>query len=136
MYAPDPSPRSHFVRSSSPSGGEGKLRLTCRIENPRAFFTHHRIILERTAAIRLPAIYQWPEYVPEGGLAGYGPNLRQIFRDQIAALVAAVLRGTRPADLPVQQPTTFQFAINLGTAKALGIIIPPSILARTNEVIE
>jgi putative ABC transport system substrate-binding protein len=99
-------------------------------------FINRQIIFERTAALGLPAIYQWPEYVHEGALAGYGPTLAHIFREQMAGLLAALLRGAKPADLPVQQPTTFELAINLKTAKALGITVPPALLARADEVIE
>jgi putative ABC transport system substrate-binding protein len=99
-------------------------------------FINRRIIIERTAAIGLPAIYQWPEYVDQGAFAGYGPRLAQIFRDHMAPMAAAMLRGTKPGDLPVQQPTTFQLAINLKVAKALGITVPPPLLVRADEVVE
>jgi putative tryptophan/tyrosine transport system substrate-binding protein len=92
-------------------------------------------IIERTAMLRLPAIYQWPETAKEGGLAAYGPRWAQVSR-QNAEQVAKVLRGTKPADLPVQQPTKFELVINLKTAKALGLTVPPTLLARADEVIE
>jgi putative tryptophan/tyrosine transport system substrate-binding protein len=92
-------------------------------------------IVERTATLRLPAIYQWVESAEEGGLVAYGPRLNQIFR-QLARQLAKILRGTKPGDLPVEQPTAFELVINLKTAKTLGLTIPPALLARANEVIE
>jgi putative ABC transport system substrate-binding protein len=94
-----------------------------------------QIIIERASALRLPAIYQWPETVKEGGLAAYGPSFAQVGR-QNAEQLAKVLRGAQPADLPVQQPTKFDFVINLKTARALGLTVPPTLLARADEVIE
>jgi len=92
-------------------------------------------IVERAATLRLPAIYQWVESAEEGGLVAYGPRLNQVFR-QLARQVAKVLRGTKPRDLPVEQPTAFELVINLKTAKELGISTPPTLLARANQVIE
>jgi putative ABC transport system substrate-binding protein len=94
-----------------------------------------QIIIERASALRLPAIYQWPETVKEGGLAAYGPSFAQVGR-QNAEQLANVLRGVQPADLPVQQPTKFELIINLKAAKAIGLTVPPSLLARADEVIE
>lgn len=99
-------------------------------------FINRQIIFERTAALGLPAIYQWPEYVDDGAFAGYGPRLAQVFRDQMLPLAVAMLNGTKPADLPVRQPTTFQLAINLKTAKALGVTVPRPLLVRADEVVE
>jgi putative ABC transport system substrate-binding protein len=98
-------------------------------------FINRRIILARTEALRLPAIYQWPEMAEEGGFAAYGPRFAKVYR-QLARQVIKVLRGAKPADLPVEQPTEFELVINLQTAKRLGISVPPSILARADEVIE
>jgi len=80
-------------------------------------------------------IYQWKEHVEAGGLVSYGPGLAAIWR-QSAIIVAKVLKGVKPADLPVEQPTKFELALNLGTAKSLELTIPPSILLRADEVIE
>jgi len=87
------------------------------------------------AASRLPAIYQWPEYAAEGALIGYGPTQAQISR-LVAELIDRVLKGVSPAELPVLRPTKFELAINLKTAKALGLSVPPTLLARAGEVIE
>ena len=84
---------------------------------------------------RLPAMYIAKEYVETGGLISYGPNYADLFR-RSADLVDKILRGAKPADLPVEQPTKFDLAINLTTAKALGLTIPSTLLARADEVIE
>jgi putative tryptophan/tyrosine transport system substrate-binding protein len=99
-------------------------------------FTYRHVIIERAAALRLPAIYQWPETAEEGGLLAYGPRFVQIFREMLARQLVRLLRGTRPADLPVEQPSKFELAVNLKTAKALGLDMAPSLLARADEVIE
>jgi len=98
-------------------------------------YINRKIILERSAALRLPAIYQWPETAEEGGLVAYGPRFTTVYR-QLARQGVELLRGVKPADLPVEQPTEFELVINLKTAKALGLTIPPQILARAGEVIE
>jgi len=94
-----------------------------------------RVVIERVAEVRLPAIYQWPETAEQGGLAGYGPRFTQVYR-QRARMVVKVLRGNKPADLPVEQPTNFELVINLKTAKALGLTVSPSLVLRADSVIE
>ena len=84
---------------------------------------------------RLPSIFQTMEYVSAGGLMSYGPNLPAMFR-RAAAYVDRILKGAKPADLPVEQPRKFELVINLETAKALGLTIPPSRLLRADQVIE
>ena len=99
------------------------------------------VIANRTRIItlalgaRLPTIFNIRDYVQAGGLMSYGPNFPDLFR-RTADLVDKILRGTKPADIPVEQPTKFELVINLTTAKALGITIPSSLLARADEVIE
>jgi putative ABC transport system substrate-binding protein len=84
---------------------------------------------------KLPAIYPYRDFVEVGGLLAYGPDLGDM-ASQLAAITAQVLRGARAEDLPIQQATKFAFAVNLRTAKALGLTIPPTLLARADEVIE
>jgi putative ABC transport system substrate-binding protein len=86
-------------------------------------------------ATRLPAIYQWPETAEEGGLIAYGPRFVTIYR-QHALQAVKVLNGTKPMDIPVEQPTTFELVINLKTARRLDLAIPPALLARADVVIE
>jgi putative ABC transport system substrate-binding protein len=95
-----------------------------------------RIIIERAAALRLPAIYQWPETAQEGGFLTYGPRFSQVYRQIVARLLVKLLQGAKPADVPIEQPTKFELLINLKTANALGLEIPPQLLARADEVIE
>jgi putative tryptophan/tyrosine transport system substrate-binding protein len=92
-------------------------------------------VMEFAANNRLPAIYEFSFLVRDGGLMSYGPNLRET-GERIGDLVARILRGARPADLPLEQPTHFEFIVNLKTAKSIGLIIPPMLLSRADEVIE
>jgi putative ABC transport system substrate-binding protein len=99
-------------------------------------FGNRQVIFERAAALGLPAIYQWPENAREGGLIGYGPSIIRIYGDQLSRMAANILRGTRPADIPVEHPTRFYLSVNLKAAKALHLEIPSTTLARADEIID
>ena len=98
------------------------------------FFRDRKRIIELAAKHRLPAIYEWYEQVMDGGLMAYGPSQSGLVQ-RVAAYVDRIFKGAKPADLPIEQPTKFDLVINLKTAKALGLTIPPSLLARADEVI-
>jgi putative ABC transport system substrate-binding protein len=103
---------------------------------PDAFtIIHHAMIIELAARYRLPAVYAYRSFVAEGGLMSYGPDVSDIFR-RTASYVDRILKGAKPADLPVEAPVKFKFVINLKTAKALGLDVPDKLLARADEVIE
>ena len=99
------------------------------------FFTHRARLIDAAARNRLPALYSSKVYVDAGGLMSYGADLPDLWR-QVAVYVDKILKGAKPGDLPVQQPTKFEVIINLKTAKALGLTIPPSLLQRADQVIE
>src|ERR1700730_5980970 len=92
-------------------------------------------IIDRMHDARLPAIYQWAETAEDGGLLAYGPRNLLCYR-HVVSLVDKILRGAKPADLPIEQPSKFELAVNLKTASAIGITIPPTLLLRADEVIE
>ena len=99
------------------------------------FAAHKRDIVSLAAKHRLPAMYEHRDFVDSGGLMSYGPNLDDVFR-RAAVFVDKILKGSKPADLPVEQPTKFELVINLNTAKALGLTIPQSLLLRADEIIQ
>jgi putative tryptophan/tyrosine transport system substrate-binding protein len=101
----------------------------------RSFFAERKRIVELAAKYRLPAIYIQKEFVDEGGLMSYGADYDDLFR-RAAVYVDKILNGAKPADLPVQQATKFEFVINLKAAKQIGLTIPPDVLARANKVIK
>jgi len=118
------------IEAAIKAGAAGLLTL----EDP-LLIGQMRKIIERVAAARLPTIFGIREFVEAGGLISYGVDRRQIFR-RAADYVDKILKGARPADLPIEQPTKFELVVNLKTAKAFGLTIPPSILSVADEVIE
>ena len=99
------------------------------------FNRDHTQIIERAARYRLPAMYEWRELVEVGGLMAYGSSLVALSR-RVVAHVDKLLKGARPADLPVERPTQFELVINLKTAEALGMTLPPLVLFQADEVIQ
>ena len=104
------------------------------IDGPE-FFTRRAQILELVARTRLPAMYPRREWVGSGGLMAYGVSYPDLYR-RAATYIDKIFKGAKPADLPIEQPTKFELVINLKAAKALGLTVPPTLLARADEVIE
>jgi putative ABC transport system substrate-binding protein len=124
------SPNDFEAGFKAARGVDGLLQL----DNP--FFTTHRgRITELVAKSRLPAIYGYRQMVEAGGLVSYGPDVPDLHR-RAATYVDRILKGAKPGDIPIEQPTKFELVINLKTAKALGLTIPASLLARADHVIE
>jgi putative ABC transport system substrate-binding protein len=117
--------------SRAVKGGAGALLV---LTSPEIFLARERIA-ESARRYRLASASIFPAYAEAGGLLGYGPNLAGLYR-QAAKYVDRVLRGVRPADLPIERPSKFEFVVNLKTARALGLTIPPSLLARADKVVE
>ena len=117
------------INAAKAAGAEGLNVLAASV-----FGGNVKMIIAQTAALRLPAIYMWPDYAELGALIAYGPLQTEVYR-QVARMLAKVLRGAKPADLPVEQPTIFELAINLETAKAIGLTVPMDLLTRADKVI-
>jgi putative ABC transport system substrate-binding protein len=132
----------HIVEAGDENGLETafaslpSLQAGALVVGADPFFNARRNqIVALAARYSMPAIYEWREFVEAGGLISYGPSLTGVYR-QIGTYVARILGGEKPADLPVIQPTLFELAFNVTTAKTLGIAIPPMIVARADKVIE
>ena len=131
-----------FLADPSPNDYTGSFDLIAR-QRPDAIimsqdathFAHRRRIAEFAARKRLPSMGPYREFVEAGGLMSYGYDIREIYR-RIAIYVDKILKGAKPADLPIERPTKFELVINLKTAKVLGLTIPPSLLQRADQVIE
>ena len=120
----------HAIADLARSGNGGLIAL--RLSE---VISHRKLIIRLAAQYRLPAIYPLRIFATDGGLIAYGPDTVDQFR-RAASYVDRILKGEKPGDLPIQAPTKFELVINLKTAKALGLAIPPAILARADEVIE
>ena len=103
--------------------------------NDPMFWVQRQRIVDLAAKHRLPAIFQSREFAEAGGLLSYAPSFADIYR-RLATYVDQILKGVKPAELPVEQPTKFELVINLKTAKTLGLVVPPTVLLRANRVIE
>jgi len=117
-------------RGASKGRAEAVLTL-----NSTVLISHRRQVADLAVKSRLPAIYYAPEFVEDGGLVTYGVSITDLFR-RAASYVDKILKGAKPADLPVEQPTKFEFVINLKAAKQIGLTIPPNVLARADKVIK
>jgi len=100
------------------------------------FFAHLHLIMDRVAALRMPTIYDFPEMAEEGGFAAYGPRLSQLFLEIMPQQIIKLFRSSKVADIPVEQATKFELVINLKTANAMGVTVPPALLVRADKVIE
>jgi putative tryptophan/tyrosine transport system substrate-binding protein len=100
------------------------------------FYAHRHLIMDRAAAAHLPTIYEFPESAEEGGFAAYGPRLMDLYRDLLPRQIVQLFRGSKVADIPVEQASKFELVINLKTANAMGVTVPPTLLARADKVIE
>jgi putative ABC transport system substrate-binding protein len=129
----DPHNPDDIERAVSAIAGDAKGGLI--VTSSRLARVHRELIVNLAARHRMPAIYAFRVYVAGGGLMFYGPDATDPYR-RAAGYVDRILKGEKPADLPVQAPTKYELVINLKTAKALGLDVPPSVLARADEVIE
>ena len=120
---------SAFARAKR-DGAQALITTTGALIN-----TQHRQVLDFVAKNRLPAMYAYTEFVEAGGLMSYAPNNADLFR-RAADFVDKILKGTKPADIPVEQPTKFEFIVNLKAAKQIGVTVPPNVLARADRVIK
>ena len=98
-------------------------------------YGHRPLLLDFVAKNRIPAIFNWRDFVEAGALIGYGPSIADLYR-RAATYVDKILKGAKPGELPIEQPQRFELVVNLRTAKALGITIPPSVLVRADQIIE
>jgi putative ABC transport system substrate-binding protein len=122
------------LESAFQTAKQKQVSAIMMITSPR-FFAERKRIVELGTKYRLPAIYSQKEFVDQGGLMSYGADYNDLFR-RSAHYVDKILKGAKPADLPVQQATKFEFVINLKAAKQIGLTVPPEVLARANKVIK
>jgi putative ABC transport system substrate-binding protein len=122
------------IETAFRAAGKGRADAVLVLQSP-VFNFHRTQVAELAAKNRLPAVYGQPEFMDTGGLMVYGASVTEMFR-RAATYVDKILKGTNPADLPVEQPTKFEFVINLKAAKQIGLTIPPNVLARADKVIK
>src|SRR5262249_43639361 len=125
---------SEGLESAFQTAKQKKVNAIMTTSN-RSFFAERKRIVELATKYRLPAIYPQKEYVDEGGLMSYGADYVDLYR-RAAGYVDKILKGTKPADLPVQQATKFEFVINLKAAKQIGLTLSPEFLSRANQVVK
>jgi putative ABC transport system substrate-binding protein len=125
--------RDQDIESAFKAATKESVHAAILLGSPVASARRARIAVV-AAKSRLPAIYPWPEFVEDGGLMSYGVSITDLFR-RAATYVDKILKGTKPADIPVEQPKKFEFIINLKAAKQIGLTIPPNVLARADKVI-
>jgi putative ABC transport system substrate-binding protein len=123
------------IETAFGAAGKGRVDAVLILVPPRVASPKRKEIVDLAVKSRLPAIYPWPEFVEDGGLMTYGVNRNDLFR-RAATYVDKILKGAKPADLPVEQPKKFEFIINLKAAKQIGLTIPPNVLARADKVIK
>jgi putative ABC transport system substrate-binding protein len=111
--------------------GVARILVSVHAEN----LIHRKLVVELATASHLPTVYPYREYVELGGLMSYGSSIAEFYR-HAAGQIDQILKGRKPGDMPIQQPGKLELVINLKTAKALGITVPPTLLARADEAIE
>jgi len=135
--------QTHVVEVQEPSQYEGALDALKRagvdallVLASSAFFAERQRIADLAVKHRLPLVSPFREVAEAGGLMAYGPHVVELWGERVPVYVDRILKGAKPGDLPIEQPTKYELIINLKTAKALGLTIPPSLLRRADQVIE
>jgi putative tryptophan/tyrosine transport system substrate-binding protein len=123
-----------YIGTAFRTASKGRADAVLVLGSP-VFNSHRTQFVDLAVKSRLPAIYRTPEFVETGGLMSYGASITDLYR-RAATYVDKILKGAKPADLPVEQPTKFELIINLRAAKQIGLTIPPNVLARADKVIK
>ena len=122
------------IETAFRAGNEGRAQAVLMMAAGAVVAAHRKLIVELAAKSRLPAMYERSDFVEDGGLIAYGVNFNDLAR-RAATYVDKILNGRKPGDLPVEQPRSFEFIVNLKSAKQIGLMIPPNVLARADRVI-